>query len=89
VAVPPASITGRDRELAVARRFVADTAQGPAALVFEGAAGIGKTAIWAEAVRTARTKGDALVVVVLYGGSGNASLVAQVNALAQSAAGRV
>jgi hypothetical protein len=40
------SIVGRERELAISRQFVRDIATGPAALVFEGVAGIGKTAIW-------------------------------------------
>ncbi len=58
--VPSASIVGREGELAVARRFVMDIADGPAALVFEGVAGIGKTAIWAEVVRRARADGVAV-----------------------------
>src|SRR3954454_24192923 len=53
-------IVGREPELARARQFVRDAAQGPAALVFEGVAGIGKTAIWAAAVRDARAEGAAV-----------------------------
>lgn len=60
--VPSTSVVGRERELAVARRFVMDISSGPAALVLEGAAGIGKTAIWAGAVRDARTDGTAVSV---------------------------
>ncbi|HEY2793614.1 MAG TPA: AAA family ATPase, partial [Micromonosporaceae bacterium] len=56
----PPAIVGREDELAAARQFVIDTASGPAALVLEGVAGIGKTAIWAEAVRDARARGVAL-----------------------------
>ncbi len=55
-----ASIVGRERELAAARQFGADIGLGPAALIFEGVAGIGKTAIWAEAVREARADGIAV-----------------------------
>lgn len=51
--VPQATIVGRERELGVARQFLTDAAiHGPASLVLEGVAGIGKTAIWATAVRT-------------------------------------
>ena len=55
-------IVGRDRELALARQFVVDAVLGPAALVFEGVAGIGKTAIWSAAVRDARADGVAVRV---------------------------
>ena len=47
------SPVGREDELGVARQFVADFDQGPAALVLEGPAGIGKSAIWAAALREA------------------------------------
>ncbi len=52
--VPPGSIVGREQELAAGRQFVRDSAHGPAALVFEGVAGIGKTAIWSAVVQDAR-----------------------------------
>ncbi|MDP9116923.1 MAG: AAA family ATPase [Actinomycetota bacterium] len=55
---PLASIVGRERELGIVKQFVNDTAvHGPASLVFEGVAGIGKTAIWARAVQDARADG--------------------------------
>ena len=50
-------IVGREDELAVVRRFVDGVGDGPASLVLEGLAGIGKTAIWQQAVHTARTGG--------------------------------
>src|SRR5258706_1309345 len=58
--VSPTPVVGREDELAVAQRFVADIALGPAALVFEGVAGIGKTAIWSGAVLAARSRGVAV-----------------------------
>jgi DNA-binding CsgD family transcriptional regulator len=63
VHLPLGSIVGRERELGVARRFVQDAAaNGPASLVFEGVAGIGKTAIWARVVHDARADGVAVRV---------------------------
>jgi predicted ATPase len=63
VHLPQASIVGRERELALARGFVTDsTVDGPASLVFEGVAGIGKTAIWATVLREARARGVAVRV---------------------------
>src|SRR5450755_390097 len=51
---PPAPIIGRERELDVVVRFIDHVSEGPASLVLEGLAGIGKTAIWSEAVATVR-----------------------------------
>lgn len=53
----PPSIVGRQAELAVVRRFVAGHVDGPASLTLEGEAGIGKTALWSQAVLEARTAG--------------------------------
>ena len=50
-------IVGRDSELAAVARFLADAATGPESLVLEGSAGIGKTAIWAEATAVAESNG--------------------------------
>jgi len=44
------SVVGREAELAIVRRFVGDHADGPASLTLAGDAGIGKTAIWAQAL---------------------------------------
>ena len=61
--LPQGLIVGRERELDVGRRFVQDAATGgPASLVFEGVAGIGKTAIWARMVQDARADGVAVRV---------------------------
>jgi predicted ATPase len=46
-------IVGRDAELVTVDRFLERVAVGLAALVIEGEAGIGKTTLWAEAVRAA------------------------------------
>ena len=48
-------VLGRDEELQVVGRFLDSLAVGPAACVFEGEAGIGKTALWREGVGGART----------------------------------
>ena len=50
-------IVGRDTELASVARFLADAPDGPESLVLEGSAGIGKTAIWAEATTAAARSG--------------------------------
>jgi DNA-binding CsgD family transcriptional regulator len=50
------AIVGRDAELDAVERFLARAAEGHAALVIEGEAGIGKTTIWTEAVRGAERR---------------------------------
>jgi DNA-binding CsgD family transcriptional regulator len=55
-----APIVGRERELEAVERFTLGVAGDPASLVLEGPAGIGKTAIWNEAVTAARMKGIAV-----------------------------
>ena len=52
-----AYVVGRDLELAVVEHFVLSCHEGPASLVLEGAAGIGKTAIWMHSVVTAKSHG--------------------------------
>jgi DNA-binding CsgD family transcriptional regulator len=52
-----AAVVGREHELDVVRRFVKDVNDGPASLVLEGLAGIGKTAIWNQALLDAGTDG--------------------------------
>jgi DNA-binding CsgD family transcriptional regulator/tetratricopeptide (TPR) repeat protein len=52
-----APIIGRELELLAIERFVDGLSTGPAALVLEGVAGIGKTALWNEGVSLARTRG--------------------------------
>ncbi|HEY1687537.1 MAG TPA: AAA family ATPase [Solirubrobacteraceae bacterium] len=48
---------GRDDELALVERFLTEAAGGPAGLLIEGDAGIGKTTIWRVAVRFAAEGG--------------------------------
>jgi len=48
-----APIVGREAELAVVRRFVAEHANGPASLAIVGGAGIGKTTLWTQALLAA------------------------------------
>jgi DNA-binding CsgD family transcriptional regulator len=47
------TIVGREVELAATQRFLDVLPEGPAALVIEGEAGIGKTTIWRQATRAA------------------------------------
>src|SRR6187402_1231038 len=54
------TIVGRGQELGVAREVVEELPYGPRALLIEGEAGIGKTAVWRAAVELA---GRALVCV--------------------------
>ena len=54
-------IVGREAELAVVRRFVGDYADGPASLTVAGDAGIGKTAVWIQAVRDAEAAGTTVL----------------------------
>ena len=53
-------IVGRENELAAVEQFTLGIAEGPASLVLDGLAGIGKTAIWTAAVTAARLTGLAV-----------------------------
>jgi DNA-binding CsgD family transcriptional regulator len=53
-------VVGRETELAEVQRFVSDVHQGPASLVLDGVAGIGKTAIWGQALLDAKAAGVAV-----------------------------
>ncbi len=50
-------IVGREEELASVAAFVDEVRDGPAALVLEGEAGIGKSTLWLAGVEHARTRG--------------------------------
>ena len=50
-------IVSREQELASVREFLGRTEPGPAALVLEGSAGIGKSTIWLDGVEHARALG--------------------------------
>jgi DNA-binding CsgD family transcriptional regulator len=50
-------ILGRDAELAEVQRFVDAVVEGPAALILEGVAGIGKTTLWQSGMEFARGRG--------------------------------
>ena len=54
------SIVGREAELEAVRSYIDAITDGPASLVLEGPAGIGKTAIWSQAVLDSRAKGFAV-----------------------------
>ena len=54
---PAHGVLGRDAELAEVESFVGSVAGGPAALLLEGAAGIGKTTLWRAGVSFARARG--------------------------------
>jgi Cdc6-like AAA superfamily ATPase len=49
-------VIGRDEELAAVRAFVTSVSDGPAGLVIEGEAGIGKTTLWRPGVDAARER---------------------------------
>jgi DNA-binding CsgD family transcriptional regulator len=51
------AIVGREVELAAIERFLDTLAVGPASVLIEGEAGIGKTTLWAESVRLAAARG--------------------------------
>ena len=50
-------VLSRDHELALLREFVGGLSDGPRALLFEGEAGIGKTALWRAALAEAEAAG--------------------------------
>ena len=50
------AIVGREAELGAVGRFLDRVALGPAALVIEGEAGIGKTTVWQEAIAAAEAR---------------------------------
>ena len=52
-----AGVIGRDEELAHARTFLGGLGAGPRALVLEGEAGIGKTAVWLAVLEEAAARG--------------------------------
>ena len=51
------AVVGRDAELASIREFVATVSGGPAVLVLEGEAGMGKTTLWGAGVEDAQSGG--------------------------------
>lgn len=55
--VTETAVIGREPELRAVERFLDRSRKGSAALLIEGEAGIGKTSIWAEAVRSASARG--------------------------------
>src|SRR5215216_4133569 len=50
-------IVGRDEELRSLSAFLDRTTEGPAALVLEGEAGIGKSTLWLAGIEAARERG--------------------------------
>src|SRR2546430_16696148 len=50
-------VIGREPELAVVDAFLAQSQEGPSALVVEGEAGIGKTTLWQAGIGAARQRG--------------------------------
>jgi DNA-binding CsgD family transcriptional regulator len=55
-------VVGRRAELDAARQLLGDLSNGPAHLVFEGPAGIGKSTVWAAAVGLAKSEGATVLV---------------------------
>ena len=52
----PASVVGRDAELAALNEFVAGVPEGASVLVLEGEAGMGKTTLWRHAAEMAQSR---------------------------------
>ena len=50
------TVVGRETELGAVERFLDRVSSGPAALVIEGEAGIGKTTVWLEAIAAAEAR---------------------------------
>jgi DNA-binding CsgD family transcriptional regulator len=59
-----AAVVGREQELGVASAFVAGLRDGARALLFEGEAGIGKTAVWRAALQEASAHGCRVLACV-------------------------
>ena len=57
VTTQPPRVVGRDREIAAVDEFLTATRDGFAAVILEGDAGIGKTAVWLEGVNDVRDLG--------------------------------
>jgi hypothetical protein len=57
---PGHGVLGREGELARMRSFIGSASEGPAALLLEGAAGIGKTTLWRAGISKARLSYAAL-----------------------------
>jgi predicted ATPase len=57
-------IVGREQELAAIDAFLDAPPGGPAALLVEGEAGIGKTTLWLAAVQAARMRGQQVLDAV-------------------------
>jgi DNA-binding CsgD family transcriptional regulator len=55
-------VVGRDRELGSVRGFLDRAADGPAALILEGAPGIGKSTVWLAGVEDARSRSFRVLV---------------------------
>jgi predicted ATPase len=62
VTIASPSVVGRDVELRSISAFLDRIDSGPAALVLQGSAGIGKTTLWLAGVREARERGHAVLV---------------------------
>src|SRR5438105_2304791 len=56
------SLLGREKELEATARLATELEDGPAALVFEGEAGIGKTTLWQQAIRQAQVEAPVVVL---------------------------
>ena len=57
-----ATLVAREVELAAGERFLAAVHGGPATMVLDGEAGIGKTTVWAEIVERGQGRGDRLLI---------------------------
>jgi Cdc6-like AAA superfamily ATPase len=58
----PEGVVAREREFGAVAAFLAEVRDGPAALVFAGEPGIGKTTVWQEAVAWAQASSMTVLV---------------------------
>jgi DNA-binding CsgD family transcriptional regulator len=58
----PLELVGREAAVAAAKHWADQLADGPAGLVFEGEAGIGKTAVWSQAIARAAERDNRVLV---------------------------
>jgi hypothetical protein len=67
---------GRDEELAALGAFLSAIDEGPAALLLEGEAGIGKTTLWTAGIRDAESRAHAVLVARPVGAEARMSFAA-------------
>ena len=62
ISAPSTNVIGRNEELAIVAAFLDGLPEGPAALIFSGAPGAGKTTLWIAGMAAARAHGSTVLV---------------------------